>query len=504
MTREELLEYCRNLYKQEGLEALSYPKLKTTKGLYNSLYSKGLNQRTLIKELGLQEKFKQEKGDFFTRNYNGKQKSGWTWRRIVETAKKVQEKEGFLPPAGWFQQNGHGSLVQSVYYLRKDWEALRKELDDFSSSSFVESRNGMRWRSHPEASLSNFLYSRGIEHKRGERYPDEYAKMSASNYGYFDIHFLDKTGNWIDVEIWGDKPHGHNEDKYKAKRNDKEEFNKDNLYFIGIHFNECFKEERLTQILHPYIGYIEPFQFERSTDKIIPSTHWSNTDELLGYCKEFASKMPDGNFPTEEWLRKRGKWSEREGEAYNTLAVYIKTWFGGIRNLRKLIDQENVSTTVWDKEAAITEYKAFYKKHGLTAGQVRHGYRKKKGQFSDELYHEAARIDSAIIKYAGGISEINDLLGIKIERPRKWTKEKVIEGHKEIIDRWGLSANQLINDHKKGTIKLSIDEYKKLGQLIDVTNREFGGIKKIMQILNFTPPSRKHNRRKKSEINKDS
>jgi hypothetical protein len=54
--------------------------------------------------------------------------------------------------------------------------------------------------------------------------------------------------------------------------------------------------------------------------------------------------MPDGKFPTEEWLRKRGRWADRPGEPYNTLSVYIKQWIGGVRKLRLLLDQEEAST----------------------------------------------------------------------------------------------------------------------------------------------------------------
>ena len=297
------------------------------------------------------------------------------------------------------------------------------------------------------------------------------------------------------IEIWGDKPLGNDEEKYAKRRADKERFNKDNPRFLGIHFSDCFDEGRLSEILKPHIGEIAAFRFDLPTDKIIRSTHWSNTDQLLDYCREFASSMPEGKFPTEEWLRKRGKWSEREGEAYNTLAVYIKTWFGGIRKLRELLGQGDVSTISWGKESAIEAYKTFYKEHGLTPGQVRHEGRKKNGELSEELLKKAACIDHAIRKYAGGTRVVNELLGIIIERPRKWSKEKIIEGYKDVIDHWGLSPNQLINDHRKRKITLPEEEYRKLGQLIDVAGREFGGSRKVMEIFSFTPPSRKRKKR---------
>ena len=149
------------------------------------------------------------------------------------------------------------------------------------------------------------------------------------------------------------KPNGHAEAHYKIKREHKEAYNEGNPNFLGIHFMDCFNEATLANILEPYIGSIEAFQFDKPTDHLIHSTHWSNTDELLEFCRHLVSTMPDGQFPTEEWLRKRGKWKGRSGEVYNTLSVYIKTWLGGVRNLRKLLGQSHVSTIEWDKDSAI-------------------------------------------------------------------------------------------------------------------------------------------------------
>ena len=54
MSRYELVEYCRSLYIQGGIEALSYASLKKQKPLYPNLYRVGLPQRQLIHELGLE------------------------------------------------------------------------------------------------------------------------------------------------------------------------------------------------------------------------------------------------------------------------------------------------------------------------------------------------------------------------------------------------------------------------------------------------------------------
>lgn len=166
-------------------------------------------------------------------------------------------------------RNGYGSLVQAVYNLGKSWELLREAIGDFQQSSFVESRNGMRWRSHPEASLSNYLYARGVEHKRGERYPDDYAVRASAKYAYYDLHLLAKNGEWIDVEIWGDKPNGHNEDRYRERRKDKEAYHSGKATFVGIQFHDCYSDEKLTSILEPLIGLVSPFRFDRPTDRLM-------------------------------------------------------------------------------------------------------------------------------------------------------------------------------------------------------------------------------------------
>jgi len=500
MSADDLLQFCRLLYAKEGIQAMSYEALSKQGALYYHLYRHGLNQKELIARLELQGQYRAYK-DTMPMMRRGRLSQRWTWERILKEAKSIKENMGALPPSKWFQDNGQGSLVQAVYYLGHSWEDLRQELDDFGGSSFVPSRNGLRWLSHPEAALSNFLYARGIKHKRGERYPDEYAQHSTAKYAFFDLHFLNSNEVWIDVEVWGDKPNGHAEAHYKIKREHKEAYNEGNPNFLGIHFKDCFNEATLTSILEPYIGSIEAFQFDKPTDHLIHSTYWSNSDELLEFCRHLVSTMPDGQFPTEEWLRKRGKWKDRPGEVYNTLSVYIKTWLGGVRNLRKLLGQTHVSTIEWNKDSAIAAYQKFYDDHGLTPGQVRQKSRAG-GDISRELAANAARIDNAVLKYAGGTEAVNELLGVVIDRTRRWTREAILEGFQSVIAEWEISPTQLLYDHKAGKTKLPIETYKNTSQLVGAVGQQFsGGAKEVYEILGFEPPLRPRKRRTKREIN---
>lgn len=490
MSRNELLNYCRALYEEKGISVFTYPSLKAIPKLYYNLYNRQLPQKALLKELELEAEYK---GFLLSQpyKYGSMQRERWSWNTLLEKALAIKEREGRLPPALWFQKNGHGAFIQALYNLGHTWAELREAVDDFTGSNFVQSRNGIRWLSHAEASLSNFLYARGIDHKKGERYDDAFAEMATTRYAIYDLHFLGKQGQWLDVEIWGDKPNGHNEEKYAKTRAAKEAFNADNQNFIGIHHSDCHDEEKLSDLLNPYIGCIVPFRFDKSTDSLIHSTHWSNADELLEFCKALASKMPNGEFPSESWLRKRGRFADRDGTAYNTLSVYIKLWLGGIRNLRRLIGQEAISTQQWDKGSALAAYKAFYDRHGMTPQQARHAYKQGDAKISYGDSLEANNIASAVQKYAGGADTAHEVLGILTEPQIKWSKEALLGAIKQIVDEYGLSPNQLLYDHKKGRIELPAERLKWIGQVKDAVTRSPNGLNGVYAELGIQAPKRK-------------
>jgi hypothetical protein len=315
-----------------------------------------------------------------------------------------------------FQELGYSALVSALYGMGKSWTDLRDALGSYEGSSFVASRAGFRWRSHPEASLSNFLYARGIEHRPGTRYDDEYATMSGRNYGYYDLHFREKHGNWISVEIWGDKPMGHDAEEYATKRAVKEEFHAGRTDFLGIEFRDCYSDTRLAAILASYIGVIEPYVFDKPTDPVIQSTHWSNADELLEYCRHIAASQTDGAFPTESWLRKRGKHEKRDGDTYNTLAIYCRTWLGGVRNVRKLLGQEHNSTTAWTRESALDALREWYMDHDKSPGSVLALHRRGKLALPDLERIRAVRLRAAITAHVGSMATACDQIGVRPTR----------------------------------------------------------------------------------------
>jgi hypothetical protein len=419
----------------------------------------------------------------------------WTWEKIVQIAKEVVRKEGHLPPAAKFQAAGYAMLVQCLYKQGKSWGDLQEATSSFEKSIFVQSRNGMRWRSHPEASLSNFLYARGIPHEKGRRYPKDYSRISGKASGYYDLHLISHDKSIIDVEIWGDKPNGYNEDGYALVRAGKEKYNQGRTGFLGIHYKDCFSDEMLTSILKPHIGIIEPFIFDNPHDHYIETAHWSNADELIETCRQIAIEQPNGKFPTEDWLRKRGRWKHRDGPAYNTVSVYIKLWIGGTRKLRELLGQDYASTKKWGRENAIDAYRRFYERHNITPSQMRQMRDRLDSCYSSDVIKDAANISAAVQKHVGKTKELDQLLGITVDRTRKWPKEKIIERCRYITSEYGVTPNQLRSDYASGKASISKELYKEVGQLIDAANRKFGGVKNVLSIIGFSAPSRKRIKR---------
>lgn len=363
----ELLKNLNNLeilYKNFGLIALSYKWLKDNghMKLYNILAIKYKLKLEEISELwNIHREWKLQRSEMMTKS-RGVQ--NWTDEFFDLKMKEVIQKYNFIPPCEFLRQNGYGNLCYAIYKKRLTWEILQTRYNVIKQSKYW-SRNGLYWNSMAEACMANFLYSRGIIFKKGERYSLDYCEMFNAKYALFDIHFKSKDDEWIDVEIWGDKPNGHQEKEYAEKRKNKEQFNENNSNFLGLSYKDCYIESKLVSILEPYLENIEVATvFVNENDKKVKSVHWSQMDEVLEICKFIIGK--NGYIPPEDWLRCRGKHKNRVindwEKKYNlgSLSVYIKN-VGGMRLVRTLLDDNETSTIKWSHELIVNEIKDIFK-----------------------------------------------------------------------------------------------------------------------------------------------
>lgn len=262
----------------------------------------------------------------------------YTWDKVIDETKKVAARHGFLPPTTWFQLNDRGALVSYVNKSGRSWDDVERAVGLPRSTPFVLSRNGKRWHSHPEASVSNFLYARGIPHEKGRKYPEEYAEFSGRPRSHYDLHFRDRDGNEVHVEVWGDNPGGRDEQGYAERRQDKERYHEGRSDFLGIHFTDAYSDETLSGIFSAFIDLPEPYIFEKSHDAQFPSSHWSNTDELIEDYVRIATEQLDGLLPNSQWLRKDGTYANRPGPSYGNMVFLIGKWIGGFKKLYAIVE----------------------------------------------------------------------------------------------------------------------------------------------------------------------
>lgn len=360
------------LYKTHGIKALIYTWLlnNSHKRLYNFIVGKCKMKIVDVAEyLGISNEWKE---------YLRKKPKYWCRERIDKTIKEIIKRFGYFPAAGFLREKGYGSFITAFYTNNMSVAMVEKKYNVTKDPKFW-SRNGICFLSLAEACFANFLYARGIKFKKGERYPEEYSNQTGRKYGIFDIHFEGQNGsfkdNWVDVEIWGENPNGHDKKNYANKRNQKINFNKKNKNFLGIEYRNCYNEDKLINILKPYIGVIKPFVFEKETDHKIKSTMWSLADSVIERCK-YIMNHNDNNMPGESWLRcrKGGKYEHRKREDWekkynlNSLCVHIKQ-VGGMRKIREILNCPQTST-LWNKEKILQEIKDIYITYGRTPGSI--------------------------------------------------------------------------------------------------------------------------------------
>jgi hypothetical protein len=449
--RDALLAIMRGLHAAHGIKALSTPFLEKQKdALYPRLLAAGLKQKTLLAAMGLAEEYAAWRD--LARTYRGVTKPKWNWDAAVAKAQEIVAREGDLPNVEKCRLNGLSSLTSAVFKAGKTWEDLRIAIGLAASESFSASRNGMRWRSRPEACLSDFLHARGIAHRRGTRYPQDYANQSGRKWATYDLHFQTAGGTWIDVEVWGDELNRLSGGRYRETRKRKERWQAGRANFLGIPYRRCFSDASLTKILEPFIGIIAPFVFDRPSDRAIETSHWSDGGELLEDCRKLAATMPDGIFPSEDWLRKRGKYKNRPGPLYNTMAVRVNQWLGGTRAVRRLLDQDSASTRDWTLEKLKTAWHDFETQYGETPSQYRSNA--KRTSYPRDVVALASKIYSATHR----LGWLNEVRGER--RPRKiiWSREHTLNQWQAFVRAHGRTPSSCMSKSQRQKLPRAVTD----------------------------------------------
>lgn len=234
----------------------------------------------------------------------------WTDEKIDETIKEIIARYQCFPCQTKLKEDGYKGFVSAAFRRGMTLESISEKYN-LSERSRRTSRNGMLWDSCAEACAANFLWSRGIDCERGGSYNVKYKEINGRE-GKYDIEFIASIGEYngkrIYVEIWGDL----RVEKYARVRKMKETFHKDNPYFIGIQYRDCYNENRLETIFQKYIGILKPSRFMNEHDKLVNPSQWSLVDLVVAKCKIICENIDDGVLPPYNWFTKSKTYADRQ------------------------------------------------------------------------------------------------------------------------------------------------------------------------------------------------
>lgn len=334
------------LYKNKGLSVLNTDWLcKYSPDIYKIFRKNRYSIQNFADECGCGEKYKGMKADTVTKKAN---KSVRTEENFWKEAEEVHAEWGHFPSAEILRKNGYSKFCSDLY--TKQFTTLQKLNDKFDVPGHYKrlSRNGLYMDSEAEVCVVNFLLARESNFIKGEKYPEEF-RLKYGRGGIYDGHFTATTGEFkgkrINIEIWGGPRLRKKQEQYNEKRKHKEEFHKNDKQFLGIEYEDCYSEDKLTERFKPYIGIIEPHVFVDERDKTISCCKWNLTNDIEKGCKYIMENHPNHTIPSVCWMRREVGWKDREREEWEmTDSFNIKTFsylidrFGGIKQVRKYMN----------------------------------------------------------------------------------------------------------------------------------------------------------------------
>lgn len=358
-----------NLLNEFGIQSLTHKWLidngyKRLYARYNTAMQSSL--RSFAEKKGVAAELKQ----YIDRH------SKWTPELLKSEIARAVREYGFLPPTPFLNgENGYqglGSAITSYGGMK-----TIKELYQIPDRLRLFDKQGSIWASFPESALSNYLLSKGVKAKKGERYPAAYAEMSGMAYGVYDMHFVATagplTGRQLNIEIFGDNPGGRSAEEYAKVRMYKEAFNKDDECFVVIEHRDCYKQTKLDAILSQHIAPVQSLIDDNTcVSALFDAPLLSLADEVLARLKKVCEYTPGGLLPSTGWFRRTDCHSDRTIEEWEPA-----TWLGlidnvndcgGITKFRKALGQDDSHLRLYqlNKADTIQGLKEFYNKHNKT------------------------------------------------------------------------------------------------------------------------------------------
>lgn len=345
---ETAKKQLKQLYEEKGIEVLNTDFLKEK---YNEMYriifvNARITFKSIATEFGCIDEYNTYRKNLITKKAG---RNIRTREQFDKECAEILKKYGYFPSIRILRNNGYNMFVNDLY--KKEGYPTLDELNiqfKINIDTKYIARNGFKMDSEYETSFVNFLYCRGIIMSKGRKYINNYTELTGKK-AIYDLHFISPILNVeISVEIWGGASGTRSRElqaAYDEKRRMKELSHKNNNNFLGINGEDCHKEDKLTSILEPYIGIIEPYVFIDERDKVIHYSKWNLTDTLEKGAKYICDKL--GRFPSYHWMLCKGVYKDRKRNDWEitptfniTTFCYALERFGGVGKLKQYVNIE--------------------------------------------------------------------------------------------------------------------------------------------------------------------
>ena len=362
-------------------------------------------------------------------------KTKWTEEVLRLEIVKVVKEFGFLPPSPFLQtQNGFQGLAGAI----QKFGGIKKIKETYNITDRLRlfDKQGSIWNSFPEAALSNYLLSKGIKAKKGERYPVGYSESSEKAYGIYDMHFIASagflSGRKLNIEIWGGNPGGRGEEDYAKVRAAKEAFSRNDSCFIGVEHRDCYSIIKLERIFNIHIAPMN--SLIEGSSSFFDAPLMSLADEVLVRLKKVCERMSDGLLPSRGWFLREEKFKDREIGDWEA-----STWAGlvdnisdcgGIMKFRAALGQtdEHLRKHQISKDDTISGLTKFFNEYKQTPQAFR--CHKKRGLSADEeqTWDRSLELSSGISRHFSSTFEACQAAGVPMFRHNVYkTAEEVMK-----------------------------------------------------------------------------
>ena len=304
----------------------------------------------------------------FCRSMVRRTRTDWTMQMVDEQINIILEKYHCIPPLAILREKGWSGMFQWLRKQSVTMGQLREKYQKYAALH-LQARNGKIYRSYAEMCFVDFLWARNITFKDGEVYPEEYNEQSGQHHGVFDFHFESVDGRMIDVEIFGGARTGGQDaqKEYKRIRQAKEIFNADRSNFLAIEYDDCYDENKLINILEPFLGRPHPSNILNAYDANIPSVFWSLADQVLTEAEDIASHFEDRSLPAQHWFNRIELYADRVIQPWEQAkwGVFLSKTkrIGGLNKLRSMMGRGQKNRHDWTRDEVLHVFREMYCKY---------------------------------------------------------------------------------------------------------------------------------------------